>query len=205
MSVSTPEDNYVVLISGTPGVGKSSLSAALSAVFGCKVVEPSTIAVELNLGVPDPDRPGTLIIDEEALVNEVKRLLANSCGIIATHYPSVFLDDDELLRRVPFVVLLRTNPLELEKRLASKGWDRRKVLENVMAEALSAVAQELQDYSDMVLEVDTTGRDVEETVEIVLEKLIAWDVGINIDWLSEERVVEQLTVWGQELDLYEDG
>ncbi len=194
-------DSTIIIVAGTPGVGKTSLSFEISRLFGCRVVEPSTLAVEKSLGVPDPERPGTLIIDEDALLREVKNATRDGCTVLATHYPSLFLDNDEMNVLIPFVVLLRTHPLELERRLTAKGWPRRKVVENVMAEALSAVAQELIDYDSMVIEVDTTGLRPHEAAENVLAKLATWDVGISIDWLSCNRVTELLDRWSLELDL----
>jgi Predicted nucleotide kinase (related to CMP and AMP kinases) len=63
------DDTTAIIVAGTPGVGKSTISSMLLTELGCNnVVEPSEVAVREGLGRPDPERPGTLIIDEEGLL-----------------------------------------------------------------------------------------------------------------------------------------
>ena len=195
----------LIIVAGTPGTGKSTVSEALSRELGCRVLEPSRVAAEYGLGTPDPERPGTLVIDEARLVAKVKELAADGCWIISTHYPDLFLADEELYMDVAFVLLLRTNPVVLERRLEGRGWPRRKVLENAMAEAISYVASSLMPYADFVIEVDTTDLSADEVVDVVLSRLSSWDTGISIDWLSDPGVVEALEAWDLELDLDQYG
>ncbi len=195
------ERGYVVIVAGTPGVGKSTVAARVASELGCaRVIEPSEVAVSEGLGTPDPERPGTLIIDEERLLRSIEQKLAPGCTVLPTHYPSVFLDDEGFNGLVPFALLLRLNPSVLLDRLTKRGWPRKKVLENVMAEALGSVAQELEPYSDMVIEVDATDKGPDDVVEELFNKLTLWDVGINVDWLSDDRLVPLVVRWGLELD-----
>lgn len=197
-------EQLAIIVAGTPGVGKSTLSSMLSEELGCSIVEPSEVAVKEGLGRPDPERPGTLIIDEERLVNSILNKLS-PCTIVPTHYPSLFLDFEGFNELVPFVILLRLNPLVLFERLLSRGWPRRKVLENVMAEALGSVAEELIDYGDMTIEVDTTGMSPQSVLSSVMSGIVEWRTGISIDWLSDPAVASAVPQWGSELDLYENG
>ncbi len=194
---------FTLVVAGTPGVGKSTFARLLAAELNCGVIEPSSIALERSLGVPDPERPDTLIIDEVRLVEAVKEGIRGPCSVIATHYPSLFLEDDEIYHGTAAVALLRANPLMLASRLEARGWGRRKVLENVMAEALGAIAGELVGYEDMVFEVDTSGTDVEGSLRVFFDKLESWDVGIRIDWLALDEVSDAVVAWGSELDSYE--
>jgi adenylate kinase len=196
---------FVIIVAGTPGVGKSTFSRALAEELQCKVVEPSLIAMERSLGRPDPERPGTLIIDEEALLRAVRDELSRPCTVISTHYPSLFLDDLSLYDVTAAVALLRLNPLILMRRLEGRGWERRKVLENVMAEALGSVAHEVLDYGDMVFEIDVSGIEVNEALDVFFEKLVRWDSGVKLDWLSLEEIAVAVASWGAELDLHENG
>ncbi len=197
-----PPEPFIVIVAGTPGVGKTTFAQLLAAELRCGVVEPSRLAVERSLGTPDPEREGTLIIDEDRLIEAIKGEIRGPCTVIATHYPGLFLDDDELYQMTAVVALLRANPLLLFSRLESRGWERRKILENVMAEALGVVAEELLEHQDMVFEVDTSWADARVSLGSFFDKVEAWDAGIRIDWLSLDEVSQAVIRWGSELDLY---
>lgn len=174
------------MIAGTPGTGKKTVAAELAKLTGYEKLGLSELAVSERLFLDYDQEHDTYIVDEERLVNRVVELVksSNKPVIIHTHFP-------ELVPRelVKFVFVLRTHPLVLEKRLASRGWSQRKINENVMAEILGLVAYNaLETFGqDIVYEVDTSNTtpiSATETILGVIRGTISLRPGIFIDWLS---------------------
>uniref|UniRef100_A0A7C4D6C6 Putative adenylate kinase n=1 Tax=Staphylothermus marinus TaxID=2280 RepID=A0A7C4D6C6_STAMA len=175
----------VIVIAGTPGVGKTSVSERLASVFGYRYVNLSKLAIEKNLlSHYDEDRQ-TYVIDETSLVNEVLRIINEyKYVVIDTHYPEILPPDI-----VDLVIVLRLNPFILENKLRERGWSGRKVNENVMAEILSIVTvNAIERFGEnKVFEIDVTGRTVDEIIEIIIdivENKCKHTPGQIIDWLT---------------------
>jgi adenylate kinase len=92
------------------------------------------------------------------------------------------------LLTVDLIVVLRCRPSVLAARLEGRGYSRSKVAENVEAEALDAILIEAAETGRCVLEIDTTGRSLEEVVGAVEEILAGerekYAIG-HIDWSEE--------------------
>jgi len=136
-------------ISGIPGTGKSSVSAALK-TMGYGVV-PQNETTGNYFICDDPERD-TAVIDEDLWALEFRPV----DGIIEGHLTHL-LDCDR-------VVILRCRPDVLKERLLFRGYSPEKVLENVEAEALDTILIEaLENHKrDIILELDTTERTPKE-------------------------------------------
>jgi len=195
----------LVLVTGVPGTGKSLVSRRLSEVFECNAIESSNLFREAGALKADPTGRDSSIVDESIALNVIEGLAGSGegCFIVSTLYPTLWLD--AAYDSIAFIVLLRCDPRVLLRRLEDRGWGRAKVIENVLAEAFNVVAEELLEYEDSVIEVDTSHKSLEATVLEVLGKLESWSTGIRIDWLSlDGELVEFVTRLVHELDLYKE-
>lgn len=148
-----------ILISGTPGTGKTTVSELLSKKLGFELVKINEFAEEQGLVEGVDTKRGSLIIDEEKLDNAVGRLSGNL--VIEGHLAHFCFGD--------IVVVLRCEPSELEKRLSGRSWPLEKIKENVEAEALDVILQEAVEASKKVIEIDTTGRDAGDVCVIIAD------------------------------------
>ncbi|MEM4557448.1 MAG: adenylate kinase family protein [Desulfurococcaceae archaeon] len=176
-----------VVIAGTPGTGKKTVGAVLSSKCGLPVVNLSTASLEEGLVAYYDEERETYVIDEEKVAKYVFELVQRSSKtvVILTHYPEII--PREL---VAAVFILRTHPLELERRLKSRGWSSRKVNENVMAEILGIVAYNaLQAFgTEIVYELDTTNSTPDQIADVICKVIEGKHVmkpGVEIDWLSQ--------------------
>jgi adenylate kinase len=141
----------------------------------------------------DTDRD-TKVADLDRLVPRVVELIgkAGESVIVEGHYADIVPS-----RFVDVVIVLRTCPEVLSKRLEAKGWSERKVRENVQAEILgSCTFNALEAYgSKRVFEIDTSNLSEEETVSlarrIIDEKPKECRAG-RINWLSLLDADDQL-------------
>jgi adenylate kinase len=179
-------------ISGVPGVGKSALATRLSRELGLVAIELSEFAVRGNYIIAYDHERKSYIVDEHRLSRAVEELAkAQGPLIIVSHFVEIVPRDV-----LELVVVLRRSPADLIHILEERGWDRRKVAENVEAELLGVcTANAIEELGEeMVVEVDATAKTVEELATEALgivfgEKPVYH--GSSIDWL-ERLESEQL-------------
>ncbi|MEB3816853.1 MAG: AAA family ATPase [Desulfurococcales archaeon] len=196
---------FILHLGGVPGTGKSTVAELLSGDLSCNIVEASEELKRLGLTEKDPTGRFTELAGVgglEALVNGMRGLLDSNCIILVSVYPEALipLTEEESIA----VIILRLNPLSLEERLKARGWPRAKVLENVIAEATNYYHDVLQEYEDMVIEIDTTRKTPKAVTEEALERLLSMDAGFKVDWLEDPAIIEALSKWLHEFDLYKE-
>ncbi len=184
----------IIIVTGTPGTGKTSVSQRLSKDLNCIYINTSELALKHGAAHEDPTGRDTAVIKEDVLIRELRQIVANSLGrciVIDSHYPGIL----EFLEKYdPLVIVLRATPETLIKRLEKRGWNRNKVLENAEAELLGIVDQEAREVFSKVYSIDTTGKSVDETLKIIYGLIedpyrIGGKLEEPIDWLEKQDSV----------------
>ncbi len=177
----------VYVLAGTPGTGKKSVAAKLAEQCGVLVINLSSLALEHGMVIAYDHERDSYIINEEKIVSFIEEHVSRLSGdiVLTTHYPEILPKSI-----VHAVFILRTHPLVLEERLLNRGWSRRKVDENVMAEILGVVAYNALDVfgEEKIYEIDTTTKYPEEVAETICKAIrgeITLEPGVRIDWLSQ--------------------
>ncbi|MCY0868546.1 MAG: adenylate kinase family protein [Desulfurococcus sp.] len=175
----------LIVIAGTPGTGKTSVSRELSLITGLPVVDLGSFALEKGFIVDFDYERNSYVVDEDALSQSIVELASKSESdlIVSTLYPEIL--KPEIVR---YVFVLRTHPLILEKRLEAKNWSRRKINENIMAEILGVVSYNAVEAfgEEKVFEVDTsntTPREAAEMISRIMSGVEAVKPGVRVDWL----------------------
>lgn len=161
----------MIALTGTPGTGKTTIAALLSA-RGIAVVSQKETMVPYILE-HDAERD-TDIIDEEAWVEDFVAVE----GVIEGHLTHLLPADK--------VVVLRSRPDILAGRLRARGYSEEKVQENAEAEALDAILIEALEVhpEEHMLVIDTTEQSPEETADEI-EAFIRGDAPPSLtvpDW-----------------------
>ncbi|MEM0085654.1 MAG: adenylate kinase family protein [Zestosphaera sp.] len=182
-----------IVISGTPGVGKTLVATLLASKLGLSYLNLSDLVVRESLYVGVDEARGSFVVDEERLVKRLTELLSESKSdvIIDSHYGEII--PDELVK---IIFVLRLNPVILYERLVSRGWSEEKVKENVEAEILGVCTYNAvnEHTESKVCEIDVTSKGVGEVVEEILSilnnirKCEVW-----VDWLSQELPQDFIT------------
>ncbi len=159
----------IILLTGTPGTGKTTIAPLLAEKLGCHLVDINHLVEEKEIYTGlDPEK-GYKIVDMEALEEELYKITGlddvsgnqNSCTIIEGHLSHYFPQAD-------WVVVLRTEPHILQGRLKKRDWGDVKIRENLEAEALDICTWEAyQTHGNKVHELDTSSIMPEKVVDLI--------------------------------------
>jgi adenylate kinase len=176
----------VILITGTPCTGKTTIAKALTAKLHAEYINLTDYAKTYNLTLGEDKERNTLIIDEKKMHTKLAQTIntADKANIIVDGHYAAAVTPTELVSNV---FVLRRNPKELKQFMEKCGFEGAKLWENLSAEILDVCFVEaLQTQPGKVCELDATGKTVEAIVSEmmdVLEKGKKCYTGF-VDWLG---------------------
>ena len=177
----------VVLVTGTPCVGKTSVARLLTSKLDAFYINLTQLAVNENLTWGQDEERKSIIVDESKMRRRIGEIIENCRKkdvIIDGHYAVNVVPKKYVTR----VFVLRRDPIELRKFMKNSGFSGRKLWENLASEILDVCLVEALNMQgeDKVCELDTTDKSVGEVVDEILGILDGREkcrVGC-VDWLG---------------------
>jgi adenylate kinase len=187
----------VILITGTPCVGKTSTAKTLALKLDTLYINLTELATRENLIQEKDEQRNTLIVDEERMKRRISEIIKESTKddiVIDGHYAANVVPQEH----VSYVFVLRRDPVELRKLMEKSGFSENKIWENLASEILDVCLVDALNFhgTDKVCELDVSGKTVEESVKAMLDVLGGFKkcyVGV-VDWLGkleEEGILDQ--------------
>ncbi|MBS7647925.1 MAG: adenylate kinase family protein [Candidatus Bathyarchaeia archaeon] len=186
----------VVLVTGTPCVGKTSVARLLAERLNASYVNLTDLAMRENLVLGRDEKRNTVIVDEQRMRKIIGRIVKNSpeqAIVIDGHYAASVVPK----KLTTHVFVLRRDPVELRRFMEKSGFSGSKLWENLAAEILDVcLIDALRVHGEKVCEIDVSGKSVEDVVEEILEILNGSRqcyIGI-VDWLGKlerEGILEE--------------
>ena len=190
----------IIIISGTPGTGKTTVSKRISEILGAAIISLNEITVSKKFILEYDKNRETYVVDFERLwpyiLNQIEELnkINTTLLIIEGHF-SDFVPDE----LIDMAVILRCDPDILYKRLELRGYKPTKILENIQAEILGNCVNYMiqKKIRTPILEIDTSYLNVDDLAQLIIElisnrkNLEDYIIG-KIDWLEKLSVNDRL-------------
>jgi len=181
------EFKRIILVTGTPGVGKTAVSRLLASKLDAVHIDLAELVKRENLISGVDKVRETLIADTGRVSKRIQEIMRESEGdvIVDGHYAV----DVVSAKNIHIVFVLRRDPDELKGFMEDRGFKERKLWENLAAEILDVCLWDAVSAcgSDKVCEIDASGKRVEDVVEdmiSVLEGRKKCRVRV-VDWLGK--------------------
>jgi adenylate kinase len=182
----------ILVISGTPGTGKTSVAKRISELISVEVISLNELVISKNFTLKYDEKRETQVIDIEKIlpyiIEQINRLKTENIEylIIEGHFADIIPDEI-----IDYAFILRCDPDELSKRLNERGYKKAKIRENLQSEILANSANFMvqKQIKSPIYEIDTSKHDLntvaEIIIDIIMEKSIFDEYSIGqIDWLE---------------------
>jgi len=147
-----------IALTGTPGTGKTTIGKVLRYRYGLNVVDLNELIRVHHYWATWDENRDCLVVDVEAL----KEHPFSEDSVLEGH----------LSHNLPVdrVIVVRTNPVALHRRLQEKAFSDKKINENVEAEILDVILIEaVARHGNTVYEIDSSSSTPSESAQAVWE------------------------------------
>ena len=146
----------VIIVTGTPGTGKTALSMKLAKKLAFRYLDVGSIIKKCNFSEDYDEKRKTHIVDAKKLNRELVREIMNckktEKGVIIDSHLSHYLPK----KYVDLCIVTKCNLRVLEKRLRKKKYFKAKIRENMDVEIFDICLNEAKDNKHKIFIVDTT-------------------------------------------------
>ncbi len=165
-----------LVVTGTPGVGKHTIAKVLADRLDAKLIDVNEVAFKYNAII---GRDYAYIIDIEKAKAIIKEQLSDRC-IIVGHLAQDVVDE------IDYAIVLRRSPYELEQVYIKRGYDVKKMKDNLASEILGVIIYDcMSKFSkDRIIEIDCTSKGVEDIVREIIMCISNNKGMIGVDWLA---------------------
>ncbi|XP_063309792.1 adenylate kinase isoenzyme 6 [Pelobates fuscus] len=161
-----------ILLTGTPGVGKTTLGKELALRSGLSYVNIGDLAKEGNLYEGYDEEYDCPILDEDRVIDELEDQMSEG-GVILDYHGCDFFPE----RWFQIVFVLRTDNSLLYERLESRGYKEKKLQDNVQCEIFQTIYEEaVESYrAEIVHQLPSNSpEDLEQNLDQITQWIVQW-------------------------------
>ena len=167
-SVASVRTKPNILITGTPGTGKTSTSQLIAEMTGMRHINCSQLVKKNQLSTERNEEYDCLMLDEDALCDEIEVDMDNGGNIVDFHSIDFFPE-----RWFDLVLVLRTDNTILFDRLKNRNYNEKKLAENIQCEIMQVILEEARSSYDISIIHEVQSNTIDE-MENNVERVIEW-------------------------------
>ena len=166
-----------IVITGTPGVGKHTITNIISKKMNLKVLDITQTArnsshIESNSGIDE--------IDVEKLGNYLEGKISKE-NLVVGHLAPYVLSK----KNVKCVIILRRNPYDLIEVYRERNYSEKKIKENAGSEVLGVIAYDaINKFQEKAIQLDVSKKTIQQVTEDVYKIISKEKRTEEVDWLE---------------------
>ncbi|KAI4281331.1 MAG: hypothetical protein L6R38_003767 [Xanthoria sp. 2 TBL-2021] len=151
-----PRTKPNIIITGTPGVGKTTLCESLTSITDLKHLAINRVAKERECHDGWDDASNSWIVDEDKILDAIEDEVKQGGYLIDWHACDLFPES-----WIDLVIVLRSDPTTLYDRLKARSYSEQKLQENMDAEIMEVLLDEAREAFDgeLVIELQSNTSD----------------------------------------------
>eukprot|EP00568_Trieres_chinensis_P014258 CAMPEP_0183316452 /NCGR_PEP_ID=MMETSP0160_2-20130417/55004_1 /TAXON_ID=2839 ORGANISM="Odontella Sinensis, Strain Grunow 1884" /NCGR_SAMPLE_ID=MMETSP0160_2 /ASSEMBLY_ACC=CAM_ASM_000250 /LENGTH=186 /DNA_ID=CAMNT_0025482251 /DNA_START=219 /DNA_END=779 /DNA_ORIENTATION=- len=166
-----------VLVTGTPGVGKTATASLIAERLGYRHISAGDVAKQHKCHEGRDEQFDSLVLDEDKLLDVMEGMLeeaaSDGAGVVVDYHSCDFFPE----RWFDLVLVLRARTEVLYDRLTKRGYSEKKRAENMECEIMQVVLEEAREgyAAEIVHEVPSnTLEEMESNVRRVEQWSAQW-------------------------------
>ncbi len=153
----------VIIITGTPGTGKTCLGKKLATFLNYEYIDVNDIIFKNKLNENYDKKRDTFIVDEKKLVKILNKIIKAKKNLIIESHMAHHLNP----KHVNLCIVTKCNLKVLRNRLKNKGYSKSKVRENLDAEIFDICLNEAYEKGHNLLIIDTSKKKPEQIIKTI--------------------------------------
>ena len=168
----------MLVLTGSPGVGKHTVSEELAKVLDYEIVDVNKEAIKAGM----PKRDESIDVDVEQMKGLLKGMLTEK-SLIVGHLAVYVISKTQVSK----AIVLRKNPYDLIQIYEKRNYTDEKKNDNLGSEVLGTITYDsIKKFgNDKTFQVNTTSLTTEQTVKKIVGIVCDNSDGDTVDWLTE--------------------
>lgn len=157
-----------ILITGTPGTGKTETSKLVAEQTGLRHLNVSELVKEHKCYETRDEEFDTYIIDDDQVCDLLQPMIEEGGNIIDFHSVDLFPED-----WFELILVLRADTSTLFDRLSERGYNEKKRSENIECEIMQVVLEEARESFDTNIIHELPSNNIDE-LESNVARMVSW-------------------------------